>query len=53
MVIYMTRDIDHTSTDNKYMRIIRDLRGGFPEEVEQIKAYLSKPESYGAIMDQL
>ena len=52
-LIYMTRDIDHTYTDNKYMRIIRDLRGGFPEEVEQIKTYLSIPESYGAIMDQL
>ena len=52
-LIYLTRDIDREYTDNKYMRIIHDLRGGFPSETEQIKVFLSEPESYGAIMDQL
>ena len=52
-LIYLTRDIDHQYTDSKYMRNIRDLRGGFPSETEQIKIFLSEPESYGAIMDQL
>lgn len=52
-LIYLTRDIDREHTDNKYMRIIHDLRGGFPSETEQIKVFLSEQESYGAIMDQL
>ena len=52
-LIYMTRDIDHKRTDNRYMSIIRNLRGGFPDEVEQIKEYLSDPQYYGVIMEQL
>ena len=52
-LIYLTRDVDRQYTDNKYMRIIHDLRGGFPSETEQIQVFLSEPESYGAIMDQL
>ena len=52
-LIYMTRDIDHKRTDNRYMRIIRNLRGGFPDEVEQIKGFLSDPKYYGVIMEQL
>ena len=52
-LIYLTRDIDREYTDGKYMNIIRDLRGGFPSETEQIKVFLSEPEFYGAIMDQL
>ena len=52
-LIYMTRDIDHKRTDNRYMSIIRNLRGGFPDEVEQIKTYLSDPKQYAVIMEQL
>ena len=52
-LIYMTRDIDHKRTDNRYMSIIRNLRGGFPDEVEQIKGFLSDPKYYGVIMEQL
>ena len=52
-LIYMTRDIDHKRTDNRYMSIIHNLRGGFPDEVEQIKEFLSDPKQYGVIMEQL
>ena len=52
-LIYMTRDIDHKRTDNRYMSIIHNLRGGFPDEVEQIKGFLTDPQYYGVIMEQL
>ena len=52
-LIFMTRDIDHKRTDNRYMSIIHNLRGGFPDEVEQIKEFLTDPKYYGVIMEQL
>lgn len=35
------------------MSIVRDLRGGFPDDTAKLMVLLSEPESYGAIMEQL
>ena len=50
---YMDRDINHAENPKPYMSIVRDLRGGFPDDTAKLMVYLSEPESYGAIMEQL
>ncbi|MEF2837131.1 MAG: SNF2-related protein [Oscillospiraceae bacterium] len=50
---YMDRDINHAENPKTYMSIVRDLRGGFPDDTAKLMVYLSEPESYKAIMDQL
>ena len=50
---YMDRDINHAENPQTYMSIVRDLRGGFPDDTAKLMVYLSEPESYKAIMEQL
>jgi len=50
---YMDRDINHAENPKTYMSIVRDLRGGFPDDTAKLMVYLSEPESYKAIMEQL
>ena len=50
---YMTRDMGREAIDAGYMRAVRSLRGGFPEETQQIAAMLASPKEYAAILDQL
>ena len=50
---YMSRDMSEKAVDAGYMRIVRSLRGGFPEETEKLMAFLAEPESYQAIMKQV
>ena len=50
---YMDRDINHAENPKPYMSIVRDLRGGFPDDTAKLMVLLSEPESYGAIMEQL
>ena len=50
---YMDRDINHAENPKPYMSIVRDLRGGFPDDTAKLMVYLSEPESYKAIMEQL
>lgn len=43
---YMDRDINHAENPKPYMSIVRDLRGGFPDDTAKLMVYLSEPESY-------
>ena len=43
---YMDRDINHAENPQTYMSIVRDLRGGFPDDTAKLMVYLSEPESY-------
>ena len=49
----MDRDINHAENPKTYMSIVRDLRGGFPDDTAKLMVFLSEPESYKAIMEQL
>ena len=48
---YIARDISDEYRD-KYLGIVRDLRGGFPDETAKIAVYLSEPESLQAIIKE-
>jgi len=50
---YMSHDMSEKAIEAGYMRIVRSLRGGFPEETEKLMALLSEPESYQAMMKQV
>ena len=50
---YMDRDIDHANNSKIYMQIVRDLRGGFPDDTAKLMEYLADPQAYGTIMEQL
>ena len=50
---YMTGDMSMDAVDAGYMSAVRTLRGGFPEETQQIAAMLASPKEYAAILDQL
>lgn len=50
---YMKQDMSEKAMEAGHMRIVRSLRGGFPEETEKLRLLLSEPESYQAIMRQV
>lgn len=50
---YMSHDMNEKAIEAGHMRIVRSLRGGFPEETEKLMALLSEPESYQAIRRQV
>ena len=50
---YMERDVSQEAKEQGHMSIVHNLRGGFPEDTEKLMVYLSEPESYEAIMQEL